>query len=116
MILPSPPTFAQNWCEPVNIGGTVNSEHAELYPQSGASWGSQGIVVFAPTRVSPLMQVSDAAGGPKLLTRYNEGENSHRWPEFLPGGKTVLFGALRSSANWENADGCGAINRDGRTA
>ena len=83
-------------------GGTVANLGDAIDPR-GASWGSQGIVIFAPTRSSRLMQVSDAAGGPKLLTRFSEGENSHRWPEFLPGGKTVLFGALRSGANWENA-------------
>ena len=27
----------------------------------------------------------------------------HRWPEFLPGGKAVLFAAAPTSANWTNA-------------
>jgi len=83
-------------------GGTVANLGDAADPR-GASWGSQGMIIFAPTRASPLLQVSDAAGGPQPLTRFRERENSHRWPEFLPGGKMVLFGALRSGANWENA-------------
>jgi hypothetical protein len=49
------------------------------------------------------MQMSDAGGEPRPLTGFKEGENSHRWPEFLPGGTMVLFSAFRSGANWEDA-------------
>ena len=37
--------------------------------------------------------MSDAGGTPQPLTRLEKGEISHRWPEFLPGGKAVLFAA-----------------------
>ena len=33
-----------------------------------------------------------ATGGtPEVLTRLDEHEKSHRWPQFLPGSKAVLF-------------------------
>jgi WD40-like Beta Propeller Repeat len=38
------------------------------------------------------------------LTRLEKGEFSHRWPEFLPGGKAVLFASTESSFNWANAN------------
>ena len=46
--------------------------------------------------------MADAGGTPQPLTRLEKGEISHRWPEFLPGGKAVLFtaGAIH---NWTNA-------------
>jgi eukaryotic-like serine/threonine-protein kinase len=47
--------------------------------------------------------VSDAGGTPQALTRLEKGETDHDWPEFLPGGKTVLFAAGTSSDNWTNA-------------
>ena len=58
----------------------------------GASWGGLGMIVFAPTIDSPLLQMSDAGGTPKPLTHFEKGENTHRWPELLPGSKAVLFG------------------------
>jgi Tol biopolymer transport system component len=56
----------------------------------GASWGGQGTIAFVPTLPSAVQQVSDAGGGPESLTRLEKGE-IHAWPEFLPGGKVVLF-------------------------
>ena len=69
----------------------------------GASWGSQGTIVFAPETSQTLQQVSDAGGAPQPLTRLEKGETSHRWPEFLPGGKAVLFAVGTGSDNWTNA-------------
>jgi hypothetical protein len=56
----------------------------------GASWSSQGTIVFART-LGVLQQVSDAGGTPQPLTRLEKGDTGHRWPEFLPGEKAVLF-------------------------
>ncbi|MGH9255186.1 MAG: protein kinase domain-containing protein [Vicinamibacterales bacterium] len=85
----------------VNGGTPVNL--ADARDPRGASWSSRGIIAFAPTRGSRLQQVSDTAGAPQPLAQFTEAENSHRWPEFLPGGRAVLFGAFRSGSNWENA-------------
>ena len=60
---------------------------------SGASWGSQGTIAFAPTRVSALQQLSDAGGTPRPLTRFEKAEVSQSWPEFLPGDRAVLYAA-----------------------
>jgi hypothetical protein len=62
------------------------------------------MIAFTPTaNVSALRQVSDAGGTPQLLTRLEKAETSHRWPEFLPGGKAFLFVAGLTPANWTNA-------------
>jgi serine/threonine-protein kinase len=59
----------------------------------GATWGEDGTIVLAPTPASGLMRVSAAGGEPTPLTTLNAEarEASHRWPQFLPGGKAVLF-------------------------
>ena len=67
----------------------------------GASWGSQGGIVFAPTNVSPLLQVSDAGGAPQPLTRVKD--LAQRWPEFLPSGKAVLFATGTNTASTQVA-------------
>jgi Tol biopolymer transport system component len=38
-----------------------------------------------------------------MVTRLEEGEGAHRWPEFLPGGEAVLFAAGVSGRNWNDA-------------
>jgi Tol biopolymer transport system component len=95
--------FAGNQLKKVSVSGgaTLNLGDAPI-PQ-GASWGGKGIIAFTPTTVAPLQQVSDAGGAPQPLTRLEKGENSHRWPEFLPGGKAVLFAAGTTSTVWTNS-------------
>ena len=85
--------FAGGKLKKVSVsGGAALTLGDAAYPR-GASWGSQGTIAFAPTNVSALQQVPDAGGTPQPLTRLEKGEVSHRWPEFLPGGKAVLFAA-----------------------
>jgi len=57
----------------------------------GATWGASGAIVFAPNPASGLMQLPAAGGTPVPLTTLAQGESSHRWPQFLPGGDKVLF-------------------------
>jgi serine/threonine protein kinase len=65
---------------------------SQLPAPRGASWGSQGMIAFSTNQgIAGLMQVSDAGGSPQVLTRLEKGETGHRLPEFLPGGKAVLF-------------------------
>jgi Tol biopolymer transport system component len=57
----------------------------------GATWGESGAIVFAPNPASGLMQLPAAGGAPVPLTKLEQDETSHRWPQFLPGGDKVLF-------------------------
>jgi len=55
------------------------------------------MIAFASQLGDPLRQVSDAGGTPQALTRLENGDTSHLWPEVLPGGRGLLFGALAST-------------------
>jgi Tol biopolymer transport system component len=95
--------FADGKLKKVSVsGGAALTLSASAYP-GGATWGDQGMIVFAPAMVSPLLQVPDAGGAPQPLTRFKKGEITHRWPEFLPGGGAVLFAAGPTATNWTNA-------------
>jgi serine/threonine-protein kinase len=83
-------------------GGAAMTLGAVVTPH-GASWGSQGTIAFAPAGASVLQQLSEAGGASQPLTRLEKGEGSHRWPEYLPGGKALLFTSGASVANWNNA-------------
>ena len=60
---------------------------------SGGAWNRDGVIVFAPTARSPLMQISADGGTPVPVTRLDvaRGETSHAWPSFLPDNKHFLF-------------------------
>ncbi len=95
--------FADGKLKKVSVSGGEALSLGDAVDPRGASWGSQGMIIFAPTRDSLLKKVSDAGGAPQPLTRFVKDEDSHRWPEFLPGGDAVLFAALRGGGNWNNA-------------
>jgi Tol biopolymer transport system component len=63
----------------------------------GAAWGEDGMIVFAAGQTS-LQRVS-AGGGPSTPATTLDaktGEEFHSWPQFLPGGKRLLyFGGIR---------------------
>ncbi|MDA1185304.1 MAG: protein kinase [Acidobacteria bacterium] len=61
----------------------------------GADWGPDGRIVYAPSPASGLMSVSADGGEPTPVTTLDEStkEATHRWPQFLPGGRRVLFTA-----------------------
>lgn len=56
----------------------------------GATWSGHHTIVFAPV-VSPLEEVSDSGGTPHPVSRIENGENEHSWPDLLPGGQAVVF-------------------------
>jgi serine/threonine-protein kinase len=63
-------------------------------PTRGASWGSDGTIIFATTNPATGLQRIPAAGGEAtVLTRPNRaaGEADHLWPDILPDGRSVLF-------------------------
>jgi serine/threonine-protein kinase len=75
----------------------------------GASWGTEGQIALAPNRATGLMLVAESGGTPVTLTELEPAgpslaTPSHRWPEFLPDGKTVLFTRTPDDNNYDIAD------------
>jgi len=95
--------FAGNKLKKVSVSGGAALTLGDAAFPRGASWGSQGMIAFTPTTNTALQQVPDAGGTPQPLTRFEKGDVSHRWPEFLPGGKAVLFAAGLSGISFINA-------------
>jgi serine/threonine-protein kinase len=95
--------FADGKLKKVSVSGGATLSLGDAVSPNGASWGSQGLIAFAPTNISTVQQMPDERGTPKPLSRIEKGENSHRWPEFLPGGKAVLFTAGSTAGIWTNA-------------
>jgi Tol biopolymer transport system component len=65
----------------------------------GASWSRENLILFSAFPAAPLSAVS-ASGGPvtQVTTLDQEaGENSHRWPFFLPDGRHYLCTSLNAN-------------------
>jgi len=78
---------------PVSGGPGVFVSKADGLPL-GASWGSDGAIVFATQNATTGLQRVASTGGPAaVLTRPNRdrGEADHRWPQVLPGADAILF-------------------------
>jgi Tol biopolymer transport system component/predicted Ser/Thr protein kinase len=90
--------FANAKLKKVPLNGGAALTLGDATSPLGASWGSQGTITLVPAAGSSLLQISDTGGTVKPLTRLERGS----WPELLPGGKAVLFGA-GVFGNWKVA-------------
>ncbi len=95
--------FAGQKMKKVSVSGGAALTLGDAVFPFGASWNSHGMIAFAPSVSSSLLQVSETGGTPQPLTRLEKGEISQRSPEFLPGGKAVLFTAAPTNASWVSA-------------
>jgi predicted Ser/Thr protein kinase len=77
----------------VSLSGGAPLSLANVLGDRGASWGPDDTIIFTPTTNVGLFRVPAAGGTPKPLTVPDRkaGEYGHLWPQFLPGGKAVLF-------------------------
>ena len=84
--------FADGRLKRVGAGGGAVETLGEAGGRGG-SWGRDGTIVFASSGASGLFTIPAAGGTPTPLTTLNrsQGENSHRWPSFLPDGRNVLY-------------------------
>ena len=80
-----------------HVSGGEEHSLAAVSRSRGAAWGADGIIVYSPNPNSGLNKVSATGDEPTELTSLDEGEVSHRWPQFLPDGKHVLFTAYKST-------------------
>jgi serine/threonine-protein kinase len=78
---------------------------ADVSLSRGATWGTDGTIVYAPSPNSGLMRIPDRGGEPEPLTELNkeEDEFTHRWPQYLPGNGALLFTVHTSGASFDDA-------------
>ncbi len=91
--------FAAGKLKKVPVNGGAVIVVCDAPTGRGGTWNSSEEIVFASGIGDPLRQVPAAGGQPTALTTVDASrENSHRWPQFLPDGRHVLFWAGAGSA------------------
>jgi Tol biopolymer transport system component len=78
----------------VAVAGGVPVVICDAPDGRGGTWSPSGTIVFGPNLIFEGLAKVSADGGPvepATLVDFDRGENSHRWPVFLPDGVHVLF-------------------------
>lgn len=99
--------FAAGKLMKVSVSGGVPVALCDVSNPLGADWGPDDTIIFAPRLNSGIWRISASGGLPRQLTTLDaaRGENSHRWPSFLPGGRAVIFTVKTlKSATFDDTD------------
>ncbi len=85
--------FADSKLKKISVQGGAAATLCDVTNDRGGSWGDDGSIVFTPDNRGTLFKVSPAGGTPQPLATLDKqtSENTQRWPQVLPGSKTVLF-------------------------
>lgn len=86
--------FARGRLMKVALAGGAPVAIADAPDARGAAWSPTGTIVFSPDLVlSALVRVSADGGPVEPVTQLDQskGDNSHRWPVFLPDGVHFLY-------------------------
>ena len=85
--------FAAGKLKKINASGGPPQDICESFSGRGGTWSKDGVIVFTSSSNQGLMKVSAAGGTPEPASKLNAatGENSHRFPYFLPDGKHFIY-------------------------
>jgi Tol biopolymer transport system component len=89
--------FAGGLLKTVAVTGGAPATLCPVATSRGGAWGDDETIVYTGNRVGPLMRVSSRGGQPVPLAAAADGEVTQRWPQFLPGGRKVLFTSNRQA-------------------
>jgi len=103
--------FAQGKLKKIPLAGGTPQVLCDAADPRGASWGDGGEILFTANAAGALLRVSSSGGEVRPVTKLAEGtgEQSHRFPEFLPGGRHFLYVSTGSKelsgVYWASLDG-----------
>jgi eukaryotic-like serine/threonine-protein kinase len=88
----------------IHAGGGPPQTVCDVTGARGGAWSKDGTIVFTPATASALLRVPAAGGKPEPASQLDtaRGENSHRFPAFLPDGKHFFFWSRTSHGAQDN--------------
>jgi serine/threonine protein kinase/Tol biopolymer transport system component len=93
--------FANGALKKVPLNGGAAETICKAENPRGGVWSSDSTIIFTPGTDAPLYRVSASGGSAEALSTIDGSahERSHRWPDLLPGGKTILFSVAYDVGN-----------------
>ena len=82
--------FAKGSLKRVDASGGASTALTPVPSPRGGSWSTDGTIVFAEG-AGPMHRIVASGGTPSPLTSLEGNELSHRWPRFLPDGRTLFY-------------------------
>jgi serine/threonine protein kinase len=89
----------------VDIDSGVVTELAPALNGRGGSWSKDGNIIYAPDFRAQLYVVPAVGGTAQAVTQLSADHTSHRWPMFLPDGKSFIFSAINHGAQFGPQNG-----------
>jgi len=87
--------FADGKLKKMEIAGGPVQTLCDAPSGCGGTWNKDGVIVFAPSGqlLTGLYRISASGGTPVPISTpdASRGENTHRWPMFLPDGRHYLY-------------------------
>lgn len=83
--------FASGKLKKISTSGGVSTTLADAAGFQGGSWSPKDTIVFRGAAETGLMEISAAGGAPRRIPDTDPGTRALQFPQFLPGGKAVLF-------------------------
>ncbi len=109
--------FAGGQLKKIDASGGPAVAISDAPTGKGGSWNRDGTILFAPSFNAPIHQVPASGGEAVPVTALDaeRGENSHRFPQFLPDGRRFLFlaRAPRGGSGGGSAVRAGELGREG---
>jgi eukaryotic-like serine/threonine-protein kinase len=102
--------FAEGKLKRIVLGSGRAQTICDAPNSRGGTWNGEDVIPFAPDIYGPLYRVPASGGVPTAVTRAAAGGESHRYPEFLSGGRKFLFNSQQGKNTALLAG-----NLDGRT-
>jgi serine/threonine-protein kinase len=69
----------------------------------GGTWGANDLIIAALTPTAGLSRIAAAGSTPEPITTLKKGEVTHRWPQLLPGERSLIFTANTRPFDFDNA-------------
>jgi Tol biopolymer transport system component len=92
--------FADAKLKRVEVSGAPPVTLCDAAGGKGGTWSPDDVIVFAPSFNTGIHKITATGGDPVEITEVHldKGENSHRFPEFLPDGKHFIYLARSAGA------------------
>jgi len=88
--------FSQGKLREVALDGSAPLALCDAPDSRGGNWAPNGTILFAPNNQGGIWRVSSGGGAPVAVTTPDtaNGEQGHRYPQFLPDGRHFLYVAV----------------------